>query len=47
MIREQFSLLTTDEIIVDLFAGGGGMSSAIEEALGRHVDIAKALQVAA
>ncbi|OVE45697.1 DNA cytosine methyltransferase [Chromobacterium violaceum] len=40
MIRDQFSLLTTDEIIVDLFAGGGGMSSAIEEALGRHVDIA-------
>ncbi|AVG17061.1 hypothetical protein CFN79_15025 [Chromobacterium vaccinii] len=40
MIRDQFSLLTTDEIIVDLFAGGGGMSGAIEEALGRHVDIA-------
>lgn len=40
MIREQFSLLTTDEIIVDLFAGGGGMSTAIEQALGRHVDIA-------
>lgn len=40
MIRDQFSLLTTDEIIVDLFAGGGGMSSAIEDALGRHVDIA-------
>lgn len=40
MIRDQFSLLTTDEIIVDLFAGGGGMSSAIESALGRHVDIA-------
>lgn len=40
MIRNQFSLLTTDEIIVDLFAGGGGMSSAIESALGRHVDIA-------
>ena len=40
MIREQFSLITTDEIIVDLFAGGGGMSTAIEQALGRHVDIA-------
>lgn len=40
MIRDQFSLLTTDEIIVDLFAGGGGMSTAIEQALGRHVDIA-------
>jgi DNA (cytosine-5)-methyltransferase 1 len=40
MVRDQFSLLTTDEIIVDLFAGGGGMSTAIEQALGRHVDIA-------
>ena len=40
MVRDQFSLLTTDEIIVDLFAGGGGMSTAIELALGRHVDIA-------
>jgi len=40
MIREQFSLITTNEIIVDLFAGGGGMSTAIEQALGRHVDIA-------
>lgn len=40
MIRNQFSLLTTDEIIVDLFAGGGGKSTGIEQALGRHVDIA-------
>lgn len=40
MVRDQLSLLTTDEIIVDLFAGGGGMSTAIEQALGRHVDIA-------
>ncbi|EEG10268.1 DNA cytosine methyltransferase [Pseudogulbenkiania ferrooxidans] len=40
MVREQFSLLTTDEIIVDLFAGGGGKSTGIEHALGRHVDIA-------
>src|SRR5689334_16617187 len=29
-----------DEIIVDLFAGGGGASSGIEQALGRQVDIA-------
>lgn len=28
------------ELIVDLFAGGGGMSSAIYKALGRHPDIA-------
>lgn len=37
---KQFHLLTTEEIIVDLFAGGGGMSTAIEQALGRYVDIA-------
>lgn len=37
---KQYHLLTTEEIIVDLFAGGGGMSTAIELALGRHVDIA-------
>lgn len=29
-----------NEIIIDLFAGGGGASSAIEETLGRPVDIA-------
>ncbi len=40
MIREQFSLLTTEEIFVDLFAGGGGLSTAAELALGRYVDIA-------
>ena len=28
------------ELIVDLFAGGGGMSTAIEQALGRSPDIA-------
>lgn len=40
MIRDQFLLGMDNEIIVDLFAGGGGMSTAIEQALGRHVDIA-------
>lgn len=29
-----------DELIIDSFAGGGGASSGIEEALGRHIDIA-------
>jgi DNA (cytosine-5)-methyltransferase 1 len=29
-----------DELIVDNFAGGGGASEAIEQALGRHIDIA-------
>lgn len=36
----QALLDTHDELIVDLFAGGGGASSGIEEALGRMVDIA-------
>lgn len=34
------SLLRADEIVVDLFAGGGGASEALEQALGRPVDIA-------
>ena len=29
-----------DELVIDLFAGGGGASCGIEAALGRHVDIA-------
>lgn len=40
MIRPQFSLDLESEIIVDNFAGGGGASTGIELALGRHVDIA-------
>lgn len=40
MIREQFILDLQDEIIVDNFAGGGGASTGIELALGRHVEIA-------
>ncbi|WP_057395538.1 DNA cytosine methyltransferase, partial [Ralstonia solanacearum] len=40
MIRDQLLLGIESELIVDLFAGGGGMSTAIEMALGRHVDIA-------
>lgn len=40
MIRDQFLLGMDNEIIVDLFAGGGGMSTAIELALGRHSDVA-------
>lgn len=40
MIREQLSLDLHMKIIVDLFAGGGGMSIAIESALGRCVDVA-------
>lgn len=40
MLTPQLILPLEDELLVDLFAGGGGMSSAIEQALGRHVDIA-------
>lgn len=36
----QFALDFTGEIIVDLFAGGGGASTGIEQALGRPVDVA-------
>lgn len=36
----QFGLNFTGEIIVDLFAGGGGASTGIEQALGRPVDVA-------
>ncbi|MGK9451464.1 DNA cytosine methyltransferase [Acidithiobacillus caldus] len=35
-----FYLDFADEIVVDLFAGGGGMSLAIERATGRFVDVA-------
>lgn len=40
MISPQFSLDLNPEIIVDNFAGGGGASFGIEQALGRPVDIA-------
>ncbi|TXI84268.1 MAG: DNA cytosine methyltransferase [Cupriavidus sp.] len=40
MIRSQFRLDLHSELIVDNFAGGGGASTGIERALGRHVDIA-------
>lgn len=40
MLTPQLILGLADELIVDLFAGGGGMSVAIERAIGRHADIA-------
>lgn len=40
MINDQLLLGIADELIVDLFAGGGGASCGIERAVGRHVDIA-------
>ena len=38
-MSKQLQLDVHQELIVDLFAGGGGMSTAIEEALGRSPDI--------
>jgi DNA (cytosine-5)-methyltransferase 1 len=40
MRTPQFILGLADELVVDLFAGGGGASCGIEQAIGRHVDIA-------
>ncbi len=40
MLKRQFALDFAPEIVVDLFAGGGGMSTAIERATGRFVDVA-------
>ncbi len=39
-MKRQHRLLLDDELIVDLFAGGGGLSIACEQALGRSPDIA-------
>ena len=40
MLNAQFILPIASELVVDLFAGGGGASTGIEQAIGRHVDIA-------
>ena len=40
MIQPQFILPLARELVIDLFAGGGGASTGIEQAIGRHVDIA-------
>lgn len=40
MLTPQFGLALHDELVVDLFAGGGGASCGIEQAIGRPVDIA-------
>ncbi len=40
LLTPQFILPIADELVVDLFAGGGGASTGIEQAIGRHVDIA-------
>lgn len=40
MLKPQFILPLAEELVIDLFAGGGGASTGIEQAIGRHVDIA-------
>ncbi len=40
MLTPQMLLDIGHELVVDLFAGGGGASTGIEQAIGRHVDIA-------
>jgi DNA (cytosine-5)-methyltransferase 1 len=40
MMHPQFGLPLHGEIVVDLFAGGGGASTGIEQAIGRPVDVA-------
>lgn len=40
MIGDQFILGLAAKLVIDLFAGGGGASTGIEQAIGRHVDIA-------
>ena len=40
MLTPQFNLPIHAELVIDLFAGGGGASTGIEQAIGRAVDIA-------
>lgn len=40
MLTPQFILPMHPELVVDLFAGGGGASTGIEQAIGRHPDVA-------
>ncbi len=40
MLTPQFTLALAAKLVVDLFAGGGGASTGIEQAIGRPVDIA-------
>ena len=40
MLGNQYLLPVHHELVVDLFAGGGGASTGIEQAIGRHVDVA-------
>lgn len=40
MLTPQYQIPLHDELVVDLFAGGGGASTGIEQAIGRPVDVA-------
>lgn len=40
MLTPQFVLALSAKLVIDLFAGGGGASTGIEQGIGRHVDIA-------
>lgn len=40
MLTPQFILGLSAKLVIDLFAGGGGASTGIEQAIGRHVDVA-------
>ena len=40
MLTPQFVLPLHHELVIDLFAGGGGASTGIEQAIGRPVDVA-------
>lgn len=40
MLNPQYILGLAPKLVIDLFAGGGGASTGIEQAIGRHVDIA-------
>ena len=40
MLTPQFNLSIHAELVIDLFAGGGGASTGIEQSIGRAVDIA-------
>lgn len=40
MLTPQFILPLAAKLVIDLFAGGGGASTGIEQAIGRHVDVA-------
>lgn len=41
MLTPQFLLPIHSELVIDLFAGGGGASTGIEQAIGRAVDSAR------